>query len=173
MEAAPFESDAPLGSRKAIIRRNPATGKPQVISAAWGLDGWEPGDKPRKFIRVEGKTFSHQRCLVPASEFQVRNGDRKFRVMLEDGNFFYLAGVWRPSFGDQDISYAIITIEANPDIFMYQERQGAVLLRRQNMAWLDLTEPQDALLRALPARSYQIEEVGPRGLEDRQRRLAL
>ncbi len=173
MEAAPFESDAPLGSRKAIIRRNPQSGKPQVIDAAWGLDGVEPDDKPRKFIRAEGRSFPHQRCLVPASEFQVTNGERKFRVMLEDGNFFYLAGVWRPSFGEKDISYAIITIEANPDIFFYQERQGAVLLRRQNMAWLDLTLPEDELLRALPARSYQIEEVGPRGLEDRQRRLAL
>lgn len=93
--------------------------------------------------------------------------------MLEDGNFFYLAGVWRPSFGEKDISYAIVTIEANQDIYFYQERQGAVLLRRQNMAWLDLTEPQDQLLRALPPRSYQIEEVGPRGLADRQTRLAL
>lgn len=173
MEAVPFESDAPFGSRKAIIRRNPVTGKPQLISAAWGLDGQEPGDKPHKFIRAEGRTFPHQRCLVPASEFQVRNGDRKFRVMLDDGNFFYLAGVWRPSFGDKDVSYAIITIEANPDIFLYQDRQGAVLLRRQNMAWLDMTAPQEVLLRALPAHSYQIEEVGPRGLQDRQQRLAL
>lgn len=173
MEAVPFESDAPLGSRKAIVRRNPITGKPQLINAAWGLDGAEPSDKPRKFIRAEGRTFPHQRCLVPASEFQVTNGDRKFRVTLEDGNFFYLAGVWRPSFRDQDIGYAIITIEANPDIFHYQERQGAVLLRRQNMAWLDLSEPQEKLLRALPSRSFLVEEVGPRGLEDRQRRLAL
>ncbi len=173
MEAVPFESDAPFGSRKAIVRRNPVTGKPQLIDAAWGLDGFEPGDKPRKFIRAEGRTFPHQRCLVPASEFQVTNGDRKFRVMLEDGNFFYLAGVWRPTFGDKDISYAIITIEANPDIFHYQERQGAVLLRRQNMAWLDMTVAQEELLRAQPAHSYQIEEVGPRGLVDRQQRLAL
>ncbi|MDV3455808.1 SOS response-associated peptidase family protein [Sphingomonas sp. HF-S4] len=172
MEAMPFESDAALGSRKAIVRRNPLSGKPQLIEAAWGLDGVEPGDKPRKFLRAEGRTFPHQRCLIPASEFQVTNGDRKFRVMLEDGNFFYLAGVWRPSFGDKDVSYAIITIEANPDIFPYQERQGAVLLRRQNMAWLDLSQPEDMLLRALPARSFQIEEVGPLGLEDRQRRLA-
>lgn len=40
------------------------------------------------------------------------------------------------------------------------------------MAWLDLSRPEDTLLRALPPRSFQIEEMGPRGLEDRQRRLA-
>ena len=173
MEAVPFESDAPFGSRKAIVRRNPITGKPQLIKASWGLDAFEPGGKPFKFIRAEGRTFPHQRCLVPASEFQVRNGERKFRVTLEDGNFFYLAGIWRPSSGEEDIGYAIITIEANPDIFFYQERQGAVLLRRQNMDWLDLARSEEELLRALPQRSFLVEEVGPRGLEDRQRRLAL
>jgi len=41
------------------------------------------------------------------------------------------------------------------------------------MAWLDLTQPQSELLRALPKHSYQIEEVGKRGLADRQRMLAL
>ncbi|WHU02473.1 SOS response-associated peptidase family protein [Sphingomonas sp. NIBR02145] len=110
---------------------------------------------------------------MPASEFQVTNGERKFRVTLDDGNFFYLAGIWRPSSGERDVSYAIITIPANPDIFFYQERQGAVLLRRENMAWLDLTQPESELLRALPKHSYQIEEVGKRGLADRQRMLAL
>jgi putative SOS response-associated peptidase YedK len=173
MQASAFESDASLGSRKIIIRRNPRTGKPQAIEASWGLEPWEPDGKPFKFIRSEGRTFPHQRCLVPASEFQVTNGERKFRVLLDDGNFFYLAGIWRPSSGDRDVSYAIITIEANPDIFFYQDRQGAVLLRRQNMAWLDGTQPEEALLSPLPKHSFIVEEVGPKGLADRQRVLAL
>ncbi|WP_404333854.1 SOS response-associated peptidase family protein [Sphingomonas sp. MMS12-HWE2-04] len=173
MEAMPFESDAPLGSRRAIIRRNPITGIPQLISAAWGLDGRIPGDNSRRFIRGEGKTFAHQRCLIPMSEFQVTNGERKFRVVLEDGNHFFFAGVWQPSSGDKDIAYAVITLQANPDVFFYQERHGAVLLRRQNMAWLDLTQSEGELLVARPPRSFLVEEVGPRGLEDRQRRLAL
>lgn len=173
MQASPFESDAPFGSRRIIIRRNPHTGKPQAIEASWGLEPWEPEGKPFRFIRAEGRNFPQQRCLVPASEFQITNGERKFRVTLDDGNFFYLAGIWRSSSGDRDVSYAIITIEANPDIFVYQERQGAVLLRRQNMAWLDLNQPESELLRALPKHSFQIEEVGKRGLADRQRMLAL
>jgi len=44
-----------------------------------------------------------------------------------------------------------------------------VLLRRQNMAWLDLTVPQEELLKALPARSYRIEEIAPRVVEKPRR----
>ena len=134
-----------------------------MVEAGWGLQPWEErGGKPFKFIRSEGKTFPSLRCLVPASEFQIKNGDRRFRVTLESSNFFYLAAVWRPASSDWPLSFAVVTIEANPDIFFYQERQGAVLLRRQKMAWLDLTVPEAELLQALPARSFAIEEIAPR-----------
>jgi putative SOS response-associated peptidase YedK len=173
MKASPFESEAPLGSRRAIIRRNPDNVQEiEMIEATWGMHLGEDGAKPFKFLRSEGKQFRTHRCLVPASEFQVKNGDRRFRVTLEDGNFFYLAGMWQPPVGDRPTSFAIVTIEANPDVFFYQERQGAVLLRRQNMAWLDLTVPQDELLVALPPRSFAIEEIPPRQPELRQAELA-
>lgn len=173
MKASPFESEAPLGSRRAIIRRNPDNVQEiEMIEAAWGMHLGEDGAKPFKFLRSEGKQFRTYRCLVPASEFQVKNGDRRFRVTLEDGNFFYLAGVWQPPIDGRPTSFAVITIEANPDVFFYQERQGAVLLRRQNMAWLDLSVPQDELLVALPPRSFAIEEIPPRQPELRQAELA-
>jgi putative SOS response-associated peptidase YedK len=79
---------------------------------------------------------------------------------LDDGNWFYLAGIYRPATIDWPESYAILTIEANPDVARYQERQGAVLLRRQNMDWLDLTVPEADLLKPLPARSFEVEEIG-------------
>lgn len=160
MKASPFESEAPLGSRRAIIRRNPADVQEiEMIEAAWGMKLGDENAQPFKFIRSEGREFKSHRCLVPASEFHVRNGDRQFRVTLEDGNFFYLAGVWQPPILERNVSFSIITIEANPDVFLYQERQGAVLLRRQNMAWLDLTVPPEELLRPLPARSFDICEI--------------
>ena len=164
MKASPFESEAPLGSPRPIIRRNPDNVQEvEMIHAGWGLQPWEaPGGKPFKFIRSEGKTFPSHRCLVPVSEFQIRNGDRRFRVTLDDSNFFYLAGVWRPANPDWPVSFAVVTIEASPDIFFYQERQGAVLLRRQNMDWLDARVPDEDLLRALPARSFRVEEIAPR-----------
>jgi putative SOS response-associated peptidase YedK len=173
MKTSPFESEAPLGSRRPIIRRNPDNVQEvEMVEAGWGLQPFEAqGGKPFKFIRSEGKTFPTHRCLVPASAFQIRNGDRRFRVTLDDGNFFYLAGVWRPASPDWPLSYAVVTIEANPDLFFYQERQGAVLLRRQNMAWLDLTVPQEELLQALPARSFRIEEIAPREPQAQQTEL--
>ncbi|HEX8300093.1 SOS response-associated peptidase family protein [Sphingomonas sp.] len=134
-----------------------------MVEAGWGLQPWEaPGSKPFKFIRSEGKTFPTHRCLIPASEFHIRNGDRRFRVTLEDGNFFYLAGVWRPASPDWPLSFAVVTISANPDVFFYQERQGSVLLRRQNMDWLDLKVAETELLRPLPARSFRVDEIAPR-----------
>jgi putative SOS response-associated peptidase YedK len=169
MQASPFESDAALGSRRAIIRRNPDNAQEiEMVEAAWGLPPLEREGKPFKFIRSEGKTFPLMRCLVPASEFHVRNGERRFRVSLDDGNFFYLAGTWRPAEADWPLSYAVITIEANLDVMVYQERQGAVLLRRQNNAWLDLTVPEHELLQPLPARSFRVEEIAPRQVVDRQ-----
>lgn len=175
MKASPFESEAVLGTRRPIIRRNPDNAQEvEMVEAGWGLQPWEGQDtKPFKFIRSEGKTFPSYRCLIPASEFHIKNGDRRFRVTLEDGNWFYLAGVWRPANPDWPLSYAVVTIEANPDVFFYQERQGAVLLRRQNMAWLDLTVPQEELLQPLPARSFTVTEIAPRAPELRQTELAL
>lgn len=80
--------------------------------------------------------------------------------------------MWQPPIDGRPTSFAVITIEANPDVFFYQERQGAVLLRRQNMAWLNLSVPQDELLVALPPRSFAIEEIPPRQPELRQAELA-
>jgi putative SOS response-associated peptidase YedK len=174
MKASPFESESPLGSRRPIIRRNPANVQEvEMIEAGWGLQPFDGPAKPFKFIRSEDKTFPTHRCLIPASEFQIKNGDRRFRVTLEDGNFFYLAGVWRPANPHWPLSFAVVTIPANPEVFFYQERQGAVLLRRQRMAWLDLTVPQEELLQPLPARSFAIEEIAPREPQLRQTELAL
>ncbi|WP_422051120.1 SOS response-associated peptidase family protein [Sphingomonas leidyi] len=163
MQASPFASDAALGSRRPIIRRNPDNAQEiEMVDAAWGLAPIERGEKPFKFIRSEGRSFPLMRCLVPASEFHVRNDGRRFRVTLDDGNFFYLAGVWRPAEADWPLSYAVVTIEANTDVMVYQERQGAVLLRRQNMAWLDSLVPEHELLQPLPPRSFRVEEIAPR-----------
>ena len=163
MQASPFESDAALGSRRAIIRRNPdRVQEIEMVEAAWGLEPSGRDGKPFKFIRSDGRSFPINRCLIPASEFHIRNADRRYRVTLDDGNFFYIAGIWQPANSEWPLSYAAITIEANPDIFLYQERQGAVLLRRHNMAWLDLTQSEGELLQPLPARTFQIQEIALR-----------
>jgi putative SOS response-associated peptidase YedK len=157
MIATAFDSDALLGSRRAIIRYNAA--ELEMVELAWGFRPKTADDRPFRFVQSEGRTFPSHRCLIPASEFHVTTAKRRYKFALEDGNWFYLAGIWRPATQGWPESYAILTIEANPEVARYQERQGAVLLRRQRMDWLDSTTSEADLLQPLPARSFDVSEL--------------
>jgi putative SOS response-associated peptidase YedK len=101
---------------------------------------------------------------MPASEFHMTVKDRRYRVRLDDGNFFYLAGVWEPAMADYPLAFRIITVAANLEVSRYQDRHGAIILRRQVMHWLDKGVPEVDLLETPPARTFVIEEItsGPR-----------
>ncbi|WBO21840.1 SOS response-associated peptidase family protein [Sphingomonas abietis] len=86
-------------------------------------------------------------------------GDRRYRVTLEDGNFFYLAGVWEPAMAGWPLAFRIITVAANPEVARYQERHGAIIHRRQVMSWLDATVPEGDLLVTPPAHLFLVEEI--------------
>ena len=157
----PFDSDAALGATRAIIRRNPDDSQEiEMVEATWGSDPRFSGGVSYRFARSEGQTFPTRRCLIPASEFHMAVGDKRFRVTLEDGNFFYLAGVWEPALGDWPLSFRIITVAANPDVAHYQERHGAIILRRKVMSWLDGTVPEADQLTTPPAHFFDVEEIG-------------
>jgi putative SOS response-associated peptidase YedK len=158
-KATPFDADA-LGSCRAIIRRNPDDLQEiEMIEAAWGSNPRFSDGVRYEFIRSEGRTFPSNRCLVPASEFHIRNGEKKFRVRLEDGNFFYLAAIWELAMGDWPVCYRILTVDANPEVMRYQERHGAIIQRRQVMLWLDHKVPEADLLETPPANLFSIEEI--------------
>ena len=158
-KATPFDSDA-LGSRRAIIRRNPDdVHEIEMIEAASGSNPRFSDGLRYEFIRSEGRTFPTNRCLVPASEFHIRNGEQKYRVRLEDGNFFYLAAIWEPAMDDWPVSYRIITVDANPEVMRYQERHGVINQRRQVMQWLDYKVPETDLLVTPPAHLFSVEEL--------------
>lgn len=158
MQAAAFDPDAPLNERRAIIRR--AGDEIEMVELSWGLRPKEPGGRPFRFVRSEGREFPTHRCLVPASEFSVRRGSRSWRCTLADGEHFYLAGIWRPATHDWPESYAILTVNANAEIGRYQDRQGAVILRGAHMAWLNFTKSEADQLVTLPAGTFSISEVG-------------
>lgn len=158
-KATPFDADA-LGSCRAIIRRNPEDVQEiEMIEAVWGSNPRFSDGVHYEFIRSEGRTFPSNRCLVPASEFHILNGEKKFRVRLEDGNFFYLAAIWEPPMGDWPVSYRILTVDANPEVMRYQERHGAIIQRRQVMQWLDYKVPEADLLVTPPAGIFRVEEM--------------
>lgn len=159
----PFNLDAPLGSRRAIIRRNPDQPEEmEMIEGTWGSDPRFGDGTSYRFVRSEGRTFPSHRCLDPASEFHMSVGERRYRVTLDSGNFFYLAGVWEPPMGEWPLSYRIVTVAANPEVARYQDRHGAIIHRRQVMQWLNATVREVDLLQTPPARTFLVEEIGRR-----------
>ncbi|UYY57192.1 SOS response-associated peptidase family protein [Sphingomonas sp. S2-65] len=156
----PFDSEAPLGARRAIIRCNPDNPQEmEMIEAVWGSNPRFSDGVAFRFVRSEGKTFPSRRCLIPASEFQLAVGKRRYRVTLDGGNFFYLAGVWEPAMGDWPLYYRIVTVEANPEVALHQERHGAIIHRRQVKQWLGHEVPETDLLMTPPARTFVVEEI--------------
>jgi putative SOS response-associated peptidase YedK len=94
----PLHSDAPLGARRAIIRRNPDDMQEvEMVEATWGSNPRFSAGVAFRFVRAEGQTFPSYRCLIPAPKFHIRSGERTFRVTFDGGNFFYLAAIWRRS----------------------------------------------------------------------------
>jgi putative SOS response-associated peptidase YedK len=159
MHATPFDSDAPRGTRRLIIRRDPADGKPELLELNWGLQPKGPDDRPFRFVRSKGRLFTRNRCLVPASEFHVQANARRYRFALEDGNWFYLAGIWRAATGGWPASFAVITVPANPEVARYQDRQGALIRRNRHMAWLDHTLPEAEQLVSPPQLTFIVHEI--------------
>jgi len=157
-----FDSDAPLGDRRAIIRRNPDDmTEIEMVEAVWGSNPRFGGGASYRFVRSEGQTFPSQRCLIAVSEFHMGVGDKRYRVTLDDGNFFYLAAIWEPPMADWPLCYRVLTVGANADVAPYQQRHGAIIHRRQVMQWLDLTVPEIELLVTPPARSFLVQEIMP------------
>ncbi|WP_456798933.1 SOS response-associated peptidase family protein [Bradyrhizobium sp. USDA 4473] len=169
MRATPFDLDAPLGQRRAIIRRE-GVGV-EMVELAWGLKGREGETRPFTVVRSEGRRFPTHRCLVPASEFRFRSRGQTYSFSLADGDWFYFAGIWRPAKLDWPEAYGILTVAANDDVAPYHDRQMAVLTRAQRMDWLDATMPEEALLRPLPHGSFRVREIEPH--DSRQHALAM
>ena len=156
MIATAFDSDAPSDARRPVIRRD--AGELEMVELTWGLKPKEVGERPFRFVRSEGRTFESHRCLIPASEFHVKAGGRAFQFSLRSGDWFYLAGIWRPASGGWPESFAIITVQASAEVQRYQDRQGAILFRSQRMEWLDGSTPEAELFHPLPAGELAVAE---------------
>ena len=154
----PFDLNTPLGQRRAIIRRNGED--VEMVEAAWGLRPGPGSGRPVTLVRGEGRAFPTHRCLVPASEFRLPGRGRAYSLSFADGDWFYLAGIWRPATADWPESYAILTVAANEDVAAYHHRQMAVLTRAQRLNWLDAVVPEDELLRPMPVGSFRVREEG-------------
>lgn len=172
----PFDSEAPIGSTRPIIRRNPDdVDELEMIEATWGSNPRFSDGLNYRFIQSEGKTFPSHRCLMPASEFHMKVGNKRYRVMLDSGQHFYLAGVWEPPIGtDSDLPFfRIVTVAANAEVAHYQDRHGAIIYPRQVMRWLDKSVPLEDLLATPPARTFIVEEIGKPVTRPLQKKLSI
>jgi len=161
--ATPFDSDTAEGALRPIIRKKPdGSGKQELVNAHWGSNPRFSDGIEYRFVRSEGKAFPSHRCLVPVSDFRMKVGSKDYRVTRDDGNHFYLAGVWEPALAGWPLAFKIITVAANPDVERYQDRHGAMIERRQVMDWLGSKIPVDELLVTPPAHVFRVEEVGAR-----------
>ncbi len=157
MSATVFDSDAPPDERRIIIRRY--GGNVEMLELPWGLQPKEPSGRPFTVVRAEDRLFPSHRCLVPASEFRHRSQGKNYNFRLANGDWFYFAGIWRPATRDWPEAYAILTIQANDDIAPYHDRQMAVLRRDERSAWLDMTHPEQEVLRPLPGASFAVSRL--------------
>ena len=73
------------GEPGAVIRAE-RDGGYELVNLIWGFAPPEPGARPFTYVRSEGRSFDSRRCLIPASEFTVSNGQgkerRKWRATL-------------------------------------------------------------------------------------------
>lgn len=156
----PFDTDAPLGDHRAIIRRNPEDMQEiEMVEAVWGSNPRFNDGLTYRFVRSEGRDFPGHRCLIAASEFRMRKGEKDYRVTLDSGNHFYLAAIWEPAIGDWPLCYRIISVAANPEVARYQERHGAIIQRRDAQAWLMGTLLESELLVTPPKHTFIVQEI--------------
>lgn len=166
MQATAFDPEAPLDARRAVVRYEVGGADVEMVELPWGLRPKEAGGRPFRFVRSEGREIPSHRCLIPASEFQIKQGSLTYRCSLIDGDWFYLAGIWRPARDDWPESYAILTVEANAEVSRIQERQGALIRRGDHLAWLDTTLPAADQLRTPADGSFKIMATSARARQE-------
>ncbi|MBG6118472.1 putative SOS response-associated peptidase YedK [Sphingobium sp. JAI105] len=86
-------------------------------------------------------------------------GQQRQHVRQADGNFFYVAGIWKPSMADCWLSYRVVMLPTNLDVAPFQDRSGAIIFRRQFMQWLDATQSNEELLAPPPEGTFVVERA--------------
>lgn len=133
---------------------------PELVSMHWGFE-LERGGEPAINIRAETADTAHNRCLIPARDFELFTGaehpKRRWRVSVKGEPVFFFAGLWRLGTSDSSDSFAALTIEAAPDLAPLTDRQMAVIRPADVRAWLEDEHAAAELLKPLPAGSYDVE----------------
>ena len=146
-----------------IVRATPDGGF-ELVVRRWSWPG--PSGKPVYNFRSEGREFSSGRCLIVADGFYEFTTPTDPRQKRKDRWLFTsvaepligIAGLVRdaPGIGE---AFTMLTTEPGSDVAPYHGRQIAVLPMADWRAWLDYSQPANALLRPLPAGSLEVSQV--------------
>ena len=135
----------------------------ELVQMRWGFPPARPKAPPVINFRSEKRRFPVGRCLVPASHFFEFTGTKspktKWKITKAGEDWFCFAGLWRPMLDGTGVAFTILTTEPGPDVLPIHNRQVVVLDHADWLAWLDLTRPEAAVLRPLPAGSLVVERV--------------
>jgi putative SOS response-associated peptidase YedK len=143
-------------------------GEPGVGDLAQRRWSW-PGQnrKPVYNFRSDGREFASGRCLIPADGFyeftdpedKKKKPTDKWLFTKKGESWFCIAGIWRAN-KDVGEAFTMLTMDPGPDIAPYHDRQIAILDRADWGNWLDPTVSAKSVLKALPAGSLSVEQVG-------------
>jgi putative SOS response-associated peptidase YedK len=148
---------------------------PVIVRTADGVEltelTWAPRDRNKKPVfnfRSEKRNFSNStRCLIPASHFVEfttptdpgKKRKDKWRFTLADADWFAIAGLVRADAIDLADCFTMLTTAPGPDVAPYHDRQVAVLVPTDWLAWLDLSRPESELLRPQPPGMIKVARV--------------
>lgn len=151
-------TDYRIGDRAPVVLAG--EGGLRLVMTSWAWKG--PTGKPVFNFRSEGRSFAGStRCLIPADGFyeftepKVAGKKTKWLFTLIDQPWFWIAGVVK------DGAFAMLTTEPGPDVAHYHDRQIVVLPSRAGVHWLDLSGPEDLILRPSPLGSLFVERAYP------------
>ena len=145
-----------------IFRRH--EGGVELARLRWGFEPSSPKGRPVINFRSDGRSFADsRRCLVPASHFFEFKGAKapksKYKFTLRNEPWFCFAGLWSPGTPDKGEAFTLLTTTPGPDVAPIHSRQMVVLKRENWKHWLDLSKPEQELLKALPAGTLEVEQV--------------
>ena len=130
----------------------------------WGRQ--QPGRPPVINFRSEGRDFSRSdRVLVLADGF-IEYTAPAAPVKLKDRHLFTKAGepwFWIAGIV-QEGCFSLLTTAPGSDVAPYHDRQIVTLAPDQGMAWLNLSQPEQVILRAPPAGAFQVRTLRKDGV---------
>lgn len=135
-----------------------------MVQRRWSWPG--PNKRPVYNFRSDGREFTSNRCLIVADgfyEFTDPTDPKKKRkdkwLFTKREPIFCIAGIWRKT-EDGGEAFTMLTMEPGPDIAPYHDRQIVILARDAWADWLDPSVSAKSLIRALPAGSLAVKQVG-------------